>query len=99
MDSEFCPAGAAHYRGLIPLLYGPDLNRMVFKGIVAIFAGIVLPTALHLDGNDIDRRVVMSTARLRIQLNAEYVWSRLVHGYRVEEFRGKADHRSRIWKV
>jgi hypothetical protein len=82
----------------MPLLHGPHFNGMVCEGIVTIFAGIVLPAALHLDRDDIDGRVIVCATRFTIEFNAEYAWSRLLHGYRVEEFRGKADP-SRIWKT
>ena len=37
---------------------------------VAVFAGIVLPAALHLDGNDVGRPVIVCASSLRIEVNA-----------------------------
>jgi hypothetical protein len=59
---------------------------MVLERIVAILAGVVSPTTLHSDRDDVERRMVMDTARLGVLPNAVYVWSTLLHGYRVEEF-------------
>lgn len=41
---------------------------------VAILARVILTTTFHLDGNDVERRVVMAAACLRIQIDAVHVW-------------------------
>jgi hypothetical protein len=56
---------------------------------MAIFASIVLPAALHLDRDDIDRRVVVCATRFTIEFKAGYLWLPMLHEYRVEEFRGR----------
>jgi hypothetical protein len=72
---QFTSAGPAKHRLVVPLLRRPNLNRMACQSIMAIFAGVVDAAALHPDGNDVQGRVVVSTARLRIQSNAAHFMS------------------------
>ena len=63
-NAHFGSAGAAENRLLSPLRCGPNLDGMIFQLAMAVFAGIVMPAAPHLDGNDVGRSVIVSTTRL-----------------------------------
>src|SRR5271155_905575 len=58
---------------------------MVGQRIMAVLAGIVKSAALHLDRNDVQRRVVVDAARLTVQIDSAYMGARLRHRYRVED--------------
>ncbi|MGA9943842.1 MAG: hypothetical protein WBP75_02300 [Candidatus Cybelea sp.] len=58
---------------------------MIGKRIVAILTSEVRPATLHLDGDDIERRVVVSTAGLRINADPTHMLHDLstpLSGYR-----------------
>jgi len=48
----------------------PNQHFVSRKGSVAVFARVILTTTFHFDGNDVERRVVMATTCLRIQIDA-----------------------------
>jgi hypothetical protein len=52
-------AGAAEYCWVVPFPLGPNFYRMVGKGQVAVFAGIVKAATVHLDRNNVSRAVIM----------------------------------------
>lgn len=48
----------------------PNPNFVSSEGGVAVFARVILTTAFHFDGNDVERRVVVAATRLRVQIDA-----------------------------
>jgi len=54
---------------------GPGLNGMAGESDVAVLAGVKKTAALHLDGDDVQRGMVVEAAGLRIELKAEDFWS------------------------
>lgn len=79
-DGQLGAAGAAEDGWVVPFGLRPDLDGMVGKGIVAVFAGVIDAAALHFDGNDVERRMVMKAAGLRIEIQAADFWSGWKHG-------------------
>lgn len=71
-NGQLCAAGAAEDRGPVPLRARPDLNGVIREGFVAVLAGIVGAAALHADGNDVQRRVIVGAAGLGIQSDAAH---------------------------
>ncbi|MGB8475156.1 MAG: hypothetical protein WCE61_13815 [Candidatus Acidiferrum sp.] len=74
-DREYGTAGAAEDGWFEPFGYGPGLERMVGKGVVAVFAGVIEAAAFHFDGDDVERRVVMEAAGLWIEIQAVDFWN------------------------
>lgn len=60
------PAGAAKHRALCPLLAWPQLARVISKRIVTVLAREERATAPHLNSDDVEHRIVVGTAGLRI---------------------------------
>jgi hypothetical protein len=58
------------YGYFIALAERPSFNGMAGQRIVTVLAGIVDQAALHLDGDDIQSRVIVNAARLGIDLDA-----------------------------
>ncbi len=67
-------ADATEYRVRVPLGGGPNANRMSRQGVVTIFAGIKYAAAFHLDGDDVHRQMVVSAARLGIDVDSANVY-------------------------
>jgi hypothetical protein len=74
-DRELGTAHAAEDGLVVPLGVGPGLDGMVGEGDVAVFAGVVDAAALHFDGDDVERGVVVEAAGLRIEVEAVDFWS------------------------
>ena len=72
-DTHFGSAGTAQNRSFFPLRYGPNLDGMTCQLRMAVFASIVMPAALHLDGNDVGGPVIVSTTRLWVQPNTSHL--------------------------
>lgn len=70
VNGQFPFAGAAQNGGLMEFGAGPDGNRVVGQGDVAVLAGVVETAAVHLDGDDVDWRVEVGAAGLRIEVKA-----------------------------
>jgi hypothetical protein len=66
---------------------------MVGEGVVAVFAGVEEAAAFHFDSDDVERRVVMETAGLGIEIQAADIGSGWRHwmkgGTRVEHSKMK----------
>jgi hypothetical protein len=60
-DTEDMLAGATKHRTIASSIPRPDSRLVSFTRVVAADAGIVLLTAVVLDGDDIERRVPMGT--------------------------------------
>jgi hypothetical protein len=69
-DGKGGAARAAEDSKLVPFRLGPGLERMVGERIVAVFTGVEEAAAFHFDGDDVERRVVMEAAGLRIEIQA-----------------------------
>src|ERR1700691_5728555 len=78
-DGHFIPASAAEHRGLVPLLLRPDLDRMAGQSLVTLLAGVIDSTALHFDGDDVERGPIVSAAGLRIQIDSANFGARALH--------------------
>ena len=74
-DGEFGAAGTAEDGLVVPFGLRPGLDRMVSEGVVAVFAGVEEATAFHFDSDDVERRVVMETAGLGIEIQAADIGS------------------------
>lgn len=81
-DGKRGAAGAAQNRVLVPCGVRPGFESVAGKGVVAILAGVEEAAAAHLDGDDVERGVVVGAASLRIELEAVDLWSdrRHLHG-------------------
>lgn len=64
-------ACSAQHSPLIPFRHRPDLDRVPGQDIVAVLAGIVGHTTPHLDGDDVERAVVVDAAGLGVEIDAE----------------------------
>ena len=73
-DGERGAAGAAQDGLLVEFGGGPGLNRMAGESVVAVLAGVKKTAALHLDGDDVQRGMVVDAAGLRIELETEDFW-------------------------
>jgi hypothetical protein len=58
---------------------GPGLNGMAGESDMAVLAGVKETAALHLDGDDVQRGMVVEAAGLRIELKAEDFWGVCSH--------------------
>jgi hypothetical protein len=79
-DGESGAASAAEDSVLMELGGGPRLDGVIGERVVAVFAGVEEAAALHFDGDDIERGMVVKAAGLWIEMEAVDVWSRLRHG-------------------
>src|SRR5260370_19463727 len=66
-----CPA---QNRPLLPLAARPNRNRMPRQRNMAILASVVHAAALHLDRDNIRRRVIVHTPRLRVEIDSAHEW-------------------------
>jgi hypothetical protein len=92
-DGELGTAGTAEDGLVVPFGLRPGLDGMVGEGVVAVFAGVVEAAASHFDSDDVERRVVMETAGLGIEIQAADIGSGWRHwmkgGTRVENSKMK----------
>jgi hypothetical protein len=79
-DGEFGAAGSAEDGRLVPFGLRPELDGMAGESQVAILAGVIEPAAIHLDGDDVGRAVVVEAAGLGIEVEAADLWSFWGHG-------------------
>ena len=84
-NGEFGAAGTAEDGWFEPIGLRPRLEAMVGEGIMAVFASVIESAALHFDGDDVERGMVVKAAGLRIEIQAVDFWN----GRRHREFRGK----------
>ncbi len=75
-------AGAAEDGWRVELGGRPGDERVIGEGVVAVFAGVVGGAAFHFDGDDVERRVVVKAAGLRVEVEAEDLGSGGRHGWR-----------------
>jgi hypothetical protein len=75
-DGDFGTAGSAKNGRSVPFSFGPGLEGVASQGVVAVFAGVVGGATFHLDGDDIERGVVVEAAGLGVELEAEDLGSR-----------------------
>lgn len=66
LDSQNLVAISAQDRLLVPLSARPYGDFVAGQFLMAVFASVEIAAALHLDGYDIDRRVVVLASRLRV---------------------------------
>lgn len=74
VDGQFSAAGATKNDSPAPFHLRPDLDRMIGQGVVTILAGIVNPTALHLDRDNVCGSVIVLATSLRIKTDATNFW-------------------------
>jgi hypothetical protein len=68
-DGQFGPARSAKDGFLIPLLLGPNLDRVSRQHHMAVFAGVIKTTTLHFDRHDVRRPVVVIATGLGIDID------------------------------
>ncbi|MGC1416864.1 MAG: hypothetical protein WA817_16380 [Candidatus Acidiferrum sp.] len=49
---------------------GPGLNGVVGESVVAVFAGVEEAAAFHLDGDDVERGMVVEAAGMGVEMEA-----------------------------
>lgn len=59
---------------------GPGFNGVIGESVVAVFAGVEEAAALHFDGDDVERGMVVEAAGLGIEMEAVDIWSEGRHG-------------------
>ena len=79
LDSQNLVAVSAQDRLLVPLSARPYGDFMAGQFLMALFASVEIAAALHLDGHDIDRRVVVLASRLRVDADTFYLDVPRVH--------------------
>lgn len=79
-DGQEGAAGAAEDGGFVPFGLGPGLDGVVGEGVVAVLAGVEEATAFHFDSDDVEGRVVVEAAGLRIEMKAADFWNGGRHG-------------------
>lgn len=67
MDRAAC---AAENGGFVPFGLRPGLDGMIGESNVAIFTGVKEAATFHFDGDDVERRVVVKAAGLRVEFEA-----------------------------
>jgi len=68
-DRQLDTANSAEDCFLIPLQLGPNFNRVIGQGFMALFASIINSTTLHFDGDDVRGAVVMLATGVGIEIN------------------------------
>lgn len=58
---------------MVPFALGPGLDLVIGEGHVAVFAGVVDATTLHLDRNNVSWSVIVFATGLRIEIDATHV--------------------------
>ena len=74
-NREFCTAGSAQNGLLVEFAEWPYLDGMTGERDVAVLTGVVRAAALHFDGDNVRRRMVVQATRLRIEIQSADVWS------------------------
>lgn len=69
-NGESGMASAAEDGGFVKFGRGPGLEGMAGESVVAILAGVEKAAALHFDGEDIERGMIVEAASLRVKLEA-----------------------------
>src|SRR5260370_24911560 len=67
-------ASPAQNRPLLPLAGRPNRNPTPRQHNMAILASVVHAAALHLDRDNIRRRVIVHTPRLRVEIDSAHDW-------------------------
>lgn len=78
-DSHFISASAAKHRRLRPFRMRPDFDRVAGQSLVTFLAREIYAAALHLDSDDVESGSIVSTANLRIQIDAANLRPRGLH--------------------
>ena len=78
-DGHLGEADATEDGGLVPMLLRPGFDGMAGEFIVAVFAGVVLATATHFDGDDVDEFGVVAAAGFGIESDATHWRARGFH--------------------
>lgn len=73
-DRKLRTARTAENGVLLQFLAGPRLERVIGKRSMAVLARKIRGAALHLNGDDIEGRIVVGAARLRIKFDAAHFW-------------------------
>jgi hypothetical protein len=79
MDGQLRATGTTEHCWLIPFNLGPDLEWVIGERSVAIFAGIVNATTLHLDGDNVSGPVIVHALSLRTKIDATNFWKSRNH--------------------
>lgn len=74
VDGQDRSAGAAENGALLPFACGPKSNGMTGEGVMTIFAGVEKAAALHLYGDDVHGKMVVSAAGLGVEVDAADVF-------------------------
>jgi hypothetical protein len=77
IDRQFYLAVPAKHCLTVPFAAWPDFHWVARQSRMAVFTGVIDPATLHLDSYDVARCMVMSAARLRIQIDSTHVGKRL----------------------
>ena len=85
LDGHLISTNAAEHCRLSPFGLRPDFNRMAGQSIITILAGEIHAAAFHLDGDNVELRLVMSAARLRIQSDSANLRARHLHRVQTTE--------------
>jgi hypothetical protein len=67
-NGKLCAAGTAKNGLLVEFAAWPNLDGMAGERDVAVLAGVVRAAALHFDGDNVRRRMVVHATRLRIEM-------------------------------
>ena len=73
LNRQFMAAGTAQDGVDVPVGAGPHLDQVISEGFVAVLAGVIVATAGHLDGDDVERRMIVDASGLRIDLYAMHL--------------------------
>jgi len=63
---QFSAAGSAKDCGTAPVVARPDFDRVIGERNMTIFASVINPAAIHLDGDDVSGSMIVFTPGLRI---------------------------------
>src|SRR5690349_6445504 len=70
--AHLVPADAAQHGRLIPFRLRPDVGCVTGQRIMAVPTGVIDPTALHLDRNNVQRRMPVRATRFGVEIDATY---------------------------
>jgi hypothetical protein len=79
LNGQLGAAGAAENGPVAPLTLRPNLDRMVGKSRVAIFARVKRAATPHLDGHDVGWAVIVFAPSLHIEIQAPHFAPLRVH--------------------
>ena len=51
---------------------------------MTILAGVVDAATFHLDGNDVEGRLIVSATSLRVEIDSAHIGMRVRHGFRID---------------